>query len=211
MSLVHRLPLALASALVVVPVLTAQAAPQYPIPRSPRVIVSPGFESGYARGVAAGEEDRRRGEPFNFTDESDYRRADTGYRREYGPIETYRTEFRRGFETGYRAAGERRGAIGRDEWGDLPGRGRGRGRIGGPAYRYDVASAQGFADGYNAGFDDGDRNRRYELTSEGRYRSGDHGYERWYGTREAYRANYREGFHQGYDEGYERGLRFRPW
>ena len=67
------------------------------------------YNEGYQRGVRSGEDDGRRSESFNYADESDYRRANAGYRREYGNQESYRTEFRRGFEQGYRTGYERYG------------------------------------------------------------------------------------------------------
>ena len=41
------------------------------------------YNEGYQRGVRTGEDDGRRSESFNYADESDYRRANAGYRREY--------------------------------------------------------------------------------------------------------------------------------
>jgi hypothetical protein len=206
----------------------AQAAPQYsPQTRVPWGPASPAFDSGHARGVSAGEEDGRRGDPFNFTDESDYRRADAGYRREFGSIDRYRDEFRRGFENGYRTGFLQRGRAGgpgRDGRGpgwngrgrgwDDRGRGSDRGRGGwddGYGTRRDLAFNHGFADGFNAGFVDGERRRRFEPTSEGRYKDGDHGYERFYGSRDIYRVNYRDAFLHGYDEGYREAVRRLRW
>src|SRR5262245_44615745 len=65
------------------------------------------YNEGYQRGLRAGEDDIRRGQAFNYTDESDFRRGDVGYRREYGSLDVYRNQFRRGFETGYRAGYDR--------------------------------------------------------------------------------------------------------
>jgi hypothetical protein len=60
----------------------------------------------------------------------------------------------------------------------------------------------GYKDGYDKGLDDADDNDRYDPTRHGRYRSGDHGYEREYGSKEGYRVLYRDGFRAGYDAGY---------
>ncbi len=69
-------------------------------------------------------------------------------------------------------------------------------------------------DGYEAGMNDGRANRRFDPIGEGRYRSADRGYERRYGSKDAYRNNYREAFRQGYSRGYEDARRYgnsRPW
>ncbi len=180
------------------------------------------YNEGYQRGVRAGDEDGRRGESFNFVDESDFRRGDLGYRREYGRVDGYRGEFRRGFEQGYRAGYDRYSRNGYD-----PRTGRqvpnGRGRANGPFDRYgtygnnrnDLAVQTGFNDGYERGLDDGQDRRRNDPFAESRYRSGDHGYDRRYGPKEAYKLNYREAFRQGYERGYQDGRRYngnnRPW
>jgi flagellar biosynthesis/type III secretory pathway protein FliH len=193
--------------------------------------LSAGFQEGYSRGVRAGDEDGRRRESFNFNDEAEYRRADAGYRSQYGPIDRYRNEFRRGFEQGYRSGYDRYYQGGRGGYGggygggyDGPPYGRGRGR--GPGYGYGYpdqgyvigsnrrAYEQGFNDGYEAGLDDGTDGRRFDPISEGRYRSGDRGYEREYGSREAYKIDYRNAFRQGYEAGYNDGRRYgsnRRW
>jgi hypothetical protein len=134
-------------------------------------------------------------------DEADYRRGDLGYQRRYGPLDWYRGEFRRGFEIGYRVGYERRLPRG---W-----QNQGRGRYGAPGLgqRADLALDYGFADGFSAGVEDARRQRDYDPFGEGRYRSADRGYERWYGLREAYRVNYRNAFRRGYDEGYREVLR----
>ena len=174
----------------------------------------PAYREGYDRGMRAGNEDLRRGQAFNFTDESDYRDADDGYRREYGRIDAYRTEFRRGYQDGYRVGYDqpRSGRTGPPPWSN--GRGYGYGRNGGPrsgstAYgRYDLAVSNGYSDGYDAGVDDGRDRRRNDPIGESRYRGGDHGYEREYGPRENYKLRYRDAFRQGYLDGYRDGQRY---
>lgn len=171
----------------------------------------PGFDQGYQRGVRAGEDDGRRGESFNFIDESDYRRPDTGWRREYGNQERYRVEYRRGFEQGYRtgyARYDRRGGPWANGRGGIFDRYRDYGN-----YRNDLAFQTGFNDGYERGLDDGRDRRRNDPFGESRYRDGDHGYDRRYGAREAYKITYRDGFRQGYERGHADGRRNtgRPW
>ena len=194
------------------------------------------YNEGYQRGVRSGEDDGRRSESFNYADESDYRRANAGYRREYGNQESYRTDFRRGFEQGYRTGYERYGyrngrpgpwANGRGNGPWANGRGNGpwaNGRGNGPVgngnygnyiYRNDLAFQTGFNDGYERGLDDGRDRRRNDPFAESRYRDGDHGYDRRYGTREAYKNMYRDAFRQGYERGYVDGrpntTGNRPW
>jgi hypothetical protein len=178
------------------------------------------YREGYDRGLRAGEEDSRRNQSFNFTDESDYRSADAGYRSQYGNRTLYRDEFRRGYAEGYRLGYSRyRGQYdnGRGGWGRRGGvpppwsNGRGAGPYG--AYRSDLAFTTGYNDGYERGLDDGEDRRRNNPVAESRYRDGDHGYRREYGPREAYKIRYREGFLQGYQRGYQDGQRYsgRRW
>ena len=75
----------------------AQVRPQWNAPSSTA------YNEGFARGRTAGAEDFRRGQRFNFADETDYRRGDYGYRSQYGNRDRYRDDFRRGFAEGYRA------------------------------------------------------------------------------------------------------------
>jgi len=63
---------------------------------------SQAYNTGYDRGSRAGADDGQRNRDFNFVNKSDYRNADTGYRREYGDRERWRSDFRLGFESGYR-------------------------------------------------------------------------------------------------------------
>ncbi len=71
------------------------------------------------------------------------------------------------------------------------------------------ASDRGYADGYRRGLNDGRDRDRYDPVGSGAYRSGQPGYYREYGPREAYRNNYRAGFRQGYEDGYRDGSRGR--
>jgi flagellar biosynthesis/type III secretory pathway protein FliH len=160
------------------------------------------FNEGYTRGVRAGADDARRGDDYRFTDESDYRRGDAGYRSQYGSRDRYRDEFRRGFEQGYRNGYGDRGTI----------RGvppyAGNSRPGGRYVATDPAISNGYNDGYEAGLKDAQDRRRFDPTSEGRYRSGDHNYERRYGSKDAYKIRYRDAFRQGYEEGYQDASRY---
>jgi hypothetical protein len=177
------------------------------------------FREGYTRGLRAGEDDARRNETYNFNDESDYRRGDIGYRSQYGNRSRYIDEFRRGFADGYREGygrygyGSASGNRGRGipPWANGRGPGWGTANPRGGYYgsrNIDFAFANGYTEGYEAGLDDGNDNRRNAPTAEGRYRDGDRGYKREYGDRETYRLRYREGFVLGYRDGYDDG-RFR--
>jgi hypothetical protein len=163
------------------------------------------YGTGYERGERAGYDDSRRGDEFRFADESDYRDASRTRPRDNFEAR-YRDEFLRGYEAGYRTGyGYSSGNRGRGTYpnsGPPPwsnGRGRGLGRGGS---QYDVAARYGYEDGYEAGVDDARDRRRFDPVAEIRYRNGDRGYERQYGTREDYRARYREAFRQGYEQGY---------
>jgi flagellar biosynthesis/type III secretory pathway protein FliH len=179
------------------------------------------YNEGYNRGVRSGEEDGRRRESYNFNDESDFRRGDIGYRREYGNVEVYRNQFRRGFEQGYRTGYERYAYSGNDRRNGPPPWSNGRGNGNSPFERYgnyrynenNLALQTGFNDGYERGLDDGRDRRRNDPFAESRYRDGDHGYDRRYGSREAYKISYRDAFRQGYERGYSDGRRngSRSW
>ena len=189
---------------------------------------SQAFNTGYDRGSRAGADDGQRNRDFNFANKSDYRSADAGYRREYGDRERWRSDFRLGFENGYRDGYSRfRPAYGNGGYGNggydpygnrnggwRPGsggpppwaNGRARGRGG---YQYNDAAYQtGFTDGYEAGLDDGRDRRRFDPVGEGRYRSGDRGYNGNYGSRDAYKNRYRGAFREGYESGYGDGQRY---
>lgn len=61
-----------------------------------------GYDRGYAEGLEEGIEDARRHRRFEFWREKTYRKADRGYRSEYGPRHVYSKAFREGYESGYR-------------------------------------------------------------------------------------------------------------
>lgn len=60
------------------------------------------YDSGYRDGINDGEKDARKHRSFAFDRHDDWRDADDGYHRDFGPKEYYRRSFRRGFEVGYR-------------------------------------------------------------------------------------------------------------
>jgi hypothetical protein len=196
--MVHLRALALTAAVGLSAPALAAAQPQW----GPSTF-DPAYNEGYERGYRAGADDLRRRDRYDFTDEGDYRNGERGYRSQYGSRDRYRSAFRQAFQDGYRAGyGNYAYGPGRTT---LPpwsaGRGRGVGR-------YDSAYEIGFNDGYEAGINDARGRRRYDPISEGRYRSADRGYERYYGTREAYKIGYREAFKQGYNRGYQDARRY---
>jgi hypothetical protein len=214
----HARHLALVSALALAaPAVTLSAREQWGVPRDQYGYNNQyGYSEGFNRGLRAGEEDARRNQTFNYTDEGDYRDADAGYRSQYGDRNRYRTDFRRGFEEGYRSGFGRtdNGRYTDNRDGNLPPWSNGRGNANGRAGRYDNYSTNnqyaletGYNDGYEAGLTDGRARRRDDPVAESRYRSGDRGYNSRYGTREAYKTDYRRAFLQGYDRGYDDGRR----
>ena len=190
-------------------------------------------DQGYREGERIGQDHARRGLAFNFTNTSEYRNADIGYRSQYGTRDRYRSDFRIGFEQGYRAGyaanDYRNGRVG-PPYGrarGYPGNGAGYPGNGGayPGYPgsnypgggvygpqrgyYDLAFDNGYNDGYDEGVKDGRSNHRNDPLAESRYRNGDHNYTRTYGSKDQYRLQYRDGFREGYERGYSDGRYYR--
>lgn len=84
-------------------------------------------------------------------------------------------------------------------------RGYGYGNYG---YNSNFGFRNGLNDGYEAGLNDARNRRQYDPVGERRYRSADRGYERRYGSKDAYKYAYRDGFREGYDRGYREGRRY---
>lgn len=163
------------------------------------------YDEGFQRGERAGIEDAQRGQRFQFTDESDYRRGDVGFQSRYGNRDRYREEFRRGFEVGYGSGFARV----TDQWGNYGGPRVTPGYNTGYGYqRYDLASTNGYDDGYQEGLKDGRDRNAFDPVRESRYRSGDHGYRSAYGPRDIYKARYRDAFQQGYERGFADARRY---
>lgn len=59
------------------------------------------LNAGYNEGIEEGRNDRRRGERFNYSDESDYRNASKDYSSRLGDRSLYQRYFREGFANGY--------------------------------------------------------------------------------------------------------------
>ena len=63
---------------------------------------SAGFDRGYRDGLKHGQKDGDKGRSFYVARDGDYRDADNGYHREYGPRYEYSTGYRDGYQEGYR-------------------------------------------------------------------------------------------------------------
>lgn len=162
-----------------------------------------GYDRGYREGVQQGEEDGREGRDPHVERNSVYRDGDRGYQDRYGSRDVYRDEFRRGFASGYR--------DGYGRYRPVFAQGRGDNRRDPRVLRgyQDPAFARGYSDGWEHGDDDRRDRDRYDPVRHGDYRDGDDGYNRSYGSRDAYKNNYRAGFRQGYEQGYRNGTRYR--
>jgi hypothetical protein len=62
------------------------------------------YDEGYRDGINKGERDGRKGDRYSLRRHGDYRDADDGYRRQFGPKHYYQRTYRRAFEAGYRRA-----------------------------------------------------------------------------------------------------------
>src|SRR5262245_6327463 len=166
-----------------------------------------GFDRGYREGISRGTDDARDGRRFEPERDSVYRNGDRGYNSRYGNRDWYRTEFRRGYSSGYRDGFYNVRGSGRYQRNDQITQGRvndrrdvrGPGRLRG--YQ-EPAFARGYSDGWDKGLDDGRDRDRYDPVRHGDYKDGDNGYERSYGSKDAYKNNYRAGFRQGYEDAY---------
>ncbi len=164
------------------------------------------FQTGFNEGRSQGFDDARRGQRYDYDRHRSFRNADQGYRG-YGNRSAYRDAFRQGFidgyNNGYRSA-QRNGDTSR------PGPDYGNRR--GPVYRDNrgpvdnsPARRMGYEDGFNQGRDDARDRDRYEPVRASRYRDGDRGYDRRYGSVDEYKRDYRAAFQQGYEQGYRQG------
>jgi hypothetical protein len=176
-----------------------------------------GFDRGYREGIEHGADDARDGRRFEPERDRAYRNADSGYNSRYGTRDWYRTEFRRGYTSGYRDGYYNVRGDGRYQRNDrndriYTGRQNGiydRRDVRGPGRQrgyQEPAFARGYSDGWEKGLDDGRDRDRYDPVRHGDYKDADNGYERNYGSKDAYKNNYRAGFRQGYEDGY-RGAR----
>lgn len=143
------------------------------------------FERGYRDGLRAGERDLRSRDSFSYRDERAWRRA---------PSSAYREGFERGYADGYRG-----GRYGRDNRYGRDDRYGRDGRYGGFT---NAAAERGFRDGYAQGRDDARDRDRFDPVRAKKYRDGDDGYDRRFGSRDDWKREYRAAFRQGYERGY---------
>jgi hypothetical protein len=59
------------------------------------------MNAGFNTGVKAGRDDRRRGRPYEYRDESAFQKATKDYSERLGDLGLYRTYFRMAFDHGY--------------------------------------------------------------------------------------------------------------
>jgi flagellar biosynthesis/type III secretory pathway protein FliH len=163
------------------------------------------YDTGYREGLQRGERDGRDRRAFGFERDDAYRSGERGYDRRFGTRERYRVDFRRGFEAGYRAGYDRVRVNARDDRRNDRRNDRQDWRV--PRGFQEPAAARGYSDGYEQGLEDGDDRDRYDPVRHSDYREGDQGYQRDYGSKDAYKNNYRAGFRQGYEDGYRAGAR----
>lgn len=111
---------------------------------------SAGFDRGYQDGLKHGRKDGDKGRSFYVARDSDYRHADHGYHRDYGPRYEYSIGYRDGYQEGYRR-GYAEYARGYGYYGRYPddgyyGRGRYDDRYRNDRYRYDDRYRDGYYD-----------------------------------------------------------------
>jgi hypothetical protein len=163
-------------------------------------------------------------------------RDSNSYRTWMGHEDTYRENYRRGYEMGHNDAKNGRSrrwqkedveAVAGTSLDSIYGNGQDYGynvpndRYDNDRYnngRYDrnevyrIAQENGYRDGLQVGQQDRSRNRRHNY-DDNRYRNARAGYRSEYGDQNRYAQAYREGFRRGYDEGYRNNAtrsRF-PW
>ncbi len=192
---------------------------------------------GYHNAYTEGREAAERGQRLNFRDMPGYRNSDNGYKTWMGHDDTYRSNYRRGYEIGFKDGQERRerrykradiervlGANLKEVYGDdrydrdfdrwgRDDRRDGRGNDRNDRFdRNDVvrlAQQNGYNDGVRRGQEDRSRRRGYEMDRSPEYRDATSGYRSEYGNRNVYQQAYRDGFKRGYDEAYRRGVNSR--
>ena len=162
------------------------------------------YNRGVRDGREAGADDARRGRSYDIRRHGEYRDGRRGDDR--GDLRAYRNGFESGYDDGYRRFA--RGNNG--DWGrnvpppdyrrDPPYSGGARGRV------LSAAADNGYRDGFEEGQRATRSGDRFDPVREKRYREGDHGYERQWGSRDDYKRDYRAAFQRGYDAGY-RGYR----
>jgi len=190
------------------------------------------YDNGYRDGLKRGDDAARANRAFNVEREREYRDAENGYNRSYGDRDRYRDDYRGGFSQGYRDGYYRRNNNGNYNGGNYSygngngnygngngngnygyGNGRGNGNRGYGGYGAYGNSGygayqNGTADGYRKGLEDLQDRKSPDVTRQKWYRSGDHDYDKAYGSKDAYKVEYRRGFQEGYNRAYREGRRY---
>ncbi len=161
------------------------------------------YNRGLRDGRDAGTDDARRGRAYDVRQHDDYRNNRRGDDRD--DLRAYRDGFESGYDDAYRrlarSTGDpRRNAPLPDYRRQSPNDGGGRGRA------VSAAADNGYRDGLEEGQRAARSGDRFDPIREKRYREGDHGYERQWGSRDEYKREYRDSFQRGYETGY-RGYR----
>ena len=162
------------------------------------------YNRGMQDGRDAGADDARRGRAYDVRRHGEYRDNRRGDDR--GDLRAYREGFESGYDEAYRrfargnAGDPRRNAPPPDYRRQAPYEGDTRDRM------VSAAVDNGYRDGLQEGERAARSGDRYDPVREKRYRGGDHGYERRFGSRDEYARDYRAAFQRGYEAGY-RGYR----
>ena len=141
------------------------------------------YDQGFSRGVREGERDARSGRRRDHRDSDSFRRGSRGWGNSGAMDDAYRRGFAEGYQRGYdRNRGGYRGAYDYPRGGyGYPGNG-GYYPDGGRDGYYSPAAQRGFEDGLRDGRNDARDSDRYEPTRKKKYRDGDDGYDKRYGS-----------------------------
>ena len=157
------------------------------------------YDRGFREGRSSGADDARRGRGYDIRRHNEYRNDRRGDDR--SDLGAFRRGFEAGYDEGFRMNARRdNGGNRRDfpstSYPNQSPSGSERGRF------TSAARDAGYRDGVEAGERAARRGERFDPVREGRYREGDHDYDRRFGSRDDYKLNYRDAFRQGYDAGY---------
>lgn len=187
---------------------------------------------GYHQSYSEGRDLREQGYRGNGKDTQGYRNDTNGFLTWMGFQNDYRSQYRRGYEEGFRDAqngrtrrydrddvervlgGNLKEVYGNNQdYDDRDGRWGRRDRDnrdnrdyrGGRIDRQEmlrIAQQEGYQDGLRVGQEARRYNRRSDYRNSNEYRNGMSGYRGEFGDRNAYQQAYRDAFRRGYDEGY---------
>jgi hypothetical protein len=147
------------------------------------------FMLGYHNAYTEGKEASDRGHRPNFRDMPGYRNSDNGYKSWMGHDDTYRTNYRRGYEAGFRDGQERRGR--RYDRNDIE-------RVLGDSLK-NVYGDDRYDDRYDRNDDRYDRNNgRWDNRRDDRYGNGR--YDRNEIVRMAQQNGYNDGIRRGQED-----------